>query len=76
MRKAPVAGRSGPISRVSATRTVVIPKRDRGTLPHARSGMSLGDDLRQMSLPMRLLGILLALAVAGAFGYLAYSLVS
>lgn len=61
----------------SMVKTVVIPKRDRGLLPFGgKSGIVIGDDLRQMSLPMRLLGLLVALVIAGALGYLAYNLVS
>ena len=61
----------------SMVKTVVIPKRDRGLLPFGgKSGIVIRDDLRQMSLSMRLLGLLVALLVAGALGYLAYSLVS
>jgi len=71
------ASAASQIASFSMTRTVVIPKRDRGLLAFGgKSGMGIGDDLRQMSPLMRLLGILVALAVAGGLGYLAFSLVS
>jgi hypothetical protein len=51
-------------------RTIVIPKRGGN-----RFGM-IADDLRQMSLSMRLCGIVMAVAVACGLGYLAYKLAS
>ncbi len=51
-------------------RAIVIPKRGRG-----RIGM-IGDDLRQMSVSMRVVGIVLSVAVACGLGYLAYRLVT
>ncbi len=53
-----------------SARAIVIPKWDR-----SRIGM-IGDDLRQMSLSMRLVGIVLSVAVACGLGYLAYRLVT
>jgi predicted component of type VI protein secretion system len=65
-----------PASGISMTKTVVMPKRTRPPTPlGGKPVLRIGDDLRQMSVSMRLLSVLAALAVAGALGYLAYRLV-
>lgn len=69
----PRSAAASHVPNISMTKTVMIPKRDRRPFG---SGMGFGDDLRQMSLPMRLLGMLLAVAVAGGLGYLAFKLAS
>ena len=55
---------------VSVSRGLLLPPKRRG------SGTLLGDDLQQMSFPMRLLGYAVALAIAVGLFYLAMKLVS
>jgi pSer/pThr/pTyr-binding forkhead associated (FHA) protein len=72
------ASAASQIPDVSMSKTIVIPKKDRGRfLSGGRpSAMMVGDDLRQMSVSMRLVSLVVALVIAGVLGYLAYRLVS